>query len=134
VPAGAGAGVGASGQEVVLAGSDAVDTVTATIGPAAFTQLLFILLDSALTYTPIGGRVTLALCQEGTETPVTVSDTGSGIDPAGRPRIVERFYRGDAAREVGGSGLGSRSSNGSPGNMRDNVRRRAGWGGGAPSP
>ena len=104
----------ACGQEVVLgradaadaADADAADEVTAAIDPDAVKQLLLILLDNALKYTPAGGHVTLALAQGNAEACVTVSDTGMGIDPADLPRIFERFYRADAARAVGGSGLG----------------------------
>lgn len=93
----------ARGQEVAL---DAVPEVTATVDPDAFKQLLLILLDNALKYTPTGGRVSLALCREGGEVRVTVHDTGRGIAPADLPRIFERFYRADDARDIGGSGLG----------------------------
>jgi len=96
----------ACGQEVVLDGAAAAAEVTATIDPDAFKQLLLILLDNALKYTPAGGRVALTLCREGVDVHVTVSDTGIGIAPGDLPRIFERFYRADDARDVGGSGLG----------------------------
>jgi len=91
------------GQEVVL---DRADMVTAAIDPAAFKQLLLILLDNALKYTPAEGRVALTLCREEEEVRVAVSDTGIGIAPGDLARIFERFYRADDARDVGGSGLG----------------------------
>ena len=71
-------------------------------------QLLVILLDNALKYTPEGGEVRLALCAEAGAAAITVSDTGIGIDPEDLPHIFERFYRADKARgrDTGGSGLG----------------------------
>jgi len=93
----------ATGHEVALA---AVAEVTARADADALRQLLLILIDNALKYTPAGGVVTLALGREGNEARFSVADTGMGIAPEDLPRIFERFYRADAAREVGGSGLG----------------------------
>ncbi|MGI8482958.1 MAG: sensor histidine kinase [Thermomicrobiales bacterium] len=69
-------------------------------------QLLLILLDNALKYTPDGGRVIIVLCSVTGHAHLTVTDTGMGIVPADLPQIFERFYRADAARETSGSGLG----------------------------
>ena len=71
-------------------------------------QLLLILLDNALKYTPQGGRITLALGREAGQAVLRVSDTGIGIAPEDLPNIFERFYRADKARarDEGGSGLG----------------------------
>lgn len=67
------------------------------------------LLENALSYSPPGGCVTLAL----TGAPpgscvISVTDTGSGIPASLRPVIFERFSRGDASRsrKTGGAGLG----------------------------
>ena len=72
------------------------------------TQLLINLVDNGLKYTPIGGRVTVGLVQEGDAALVTVADTGIGIAPEHVPHLFERFYRVDAARAraAGGTGLG----------------------------
>ena len=69
-------------------------------------QLLLILLDNALKYTPEGGTVTVSTEQHGTSVRLIVRDTGPGIAPADLPRIFERFYRADKARSGKGSGLG----------------------------
>ncbi|MFZ0130256.1 MAG: HAMP domain-containing sensor histidine kinase [Candidatus Dormiibacterota bacterium] len=67
------------------------------------------LLENALSYTPKGGVVTLAL---GAAPPgvcvISITDTGPGISPSMRPVIFERFSRGDASRsrKTGGAGLG----------------------------
>jgi signal transduction histidine kinase len=71
-------------------------------------QLLTNLLVNAIQYNREGGRVTLAIAQEGSEAVLTVEDTGVGIAAADQPRVFERFFRADKARshEAGGSGLG----------------------------
>jgi signal transduction histidine kinase len=67
------------------------------------------LLENALSYTPRGGSVTVAL----TPTPpggcaISITDTGPGVPAALRPVIFERFSRGDVSRsrKTGGAGLG----------------------------
>lgn len=75
-------------------------------------QLLLILLDNALKYTPAGGRITLnlALSSDRTEPELVleIRDTGAGIPPEDLPFIWERFYKVDKAhsREDQGTGLG----------------------------
>ncbi|HEX2184490.1 MAG TPA: HAMP domain-containing sensor histidine kinase [Chloroflexota bacterium] len=73
-------------------------------------QVLVILLDNALKFTPPGGWVTLAaerLRRSDVDwISVRVADTGPGIPPADQARIFDRFYRGAAARSVEGTGLG----------------------------
>lgn len=76
--------------------------------PSQLRQLLLILLDNALKYTPAGGRVRLSMSQEDGRAAISVKDTGIGIEPDIQPHIFERFFRGDLARERDehGSGLG----------------------------
>ncbi|PYO36276.1 MAG: hypothetical protein DMD37_00445 [Gemmatimonadetes bacterium] len=75
--------------------------------PALVRQLLVIVLDNAVKFTPAGGRVTLDVAAEDGRATVVVADTGIGIPPEQLPRVFERFYRGDPARrEAGGAGLG----------------------------
>lgn len=71
-------------------------------------QLLLILLDNALKYTPKGGSVTLGLERDGGVAVIKVRDTGIGITPEDLPCIFDRFYRADRARarNEGGAGLG----------------------------
>ncbi|WP_251551524.1 sensor histidine kinase [Neobacillus muris] len=71
-------------------------------------QLLYILLDNGIKYTPNGGEVKLHLTQKGKELGIIVQDTGIGIRKEDYSRIFERFYRADASRtrQMGGHGLG----------------------------
>ena len=73
-------------------------------------QLLFILLDNAVKYTPSGGEIFLTLAQDYLHAPIqiTVADNGIGIAKDDQAKIFERFYRSDKARsrELGGTGLG----------------------------
>jgi signal transduction histidine kinase len=66
------------------------------------------LLSNALRYTPPGGRVEIRIERRGPEALIAVRDTGIGIPAEHIPRIFNRFYRVDAARDrhSGGGGLG----------------------------
>jgi len=80
----------------------------AIIGDASLLrQLLVILIDNAIQFTPAGGTITADVWAEGNNALVDIRDTGTGIDPASLPRIFDRFYRADPARgRSGGAGLG----------------------------
>lgn len=71
-------------------------------------QLVLILLDNGVKYTPSDGHVTIELSLVSPEgAKICVADTGVGIRPRDRERIFERFYRSESARRMGeGSGLG----------------------------
>ncbi|MDD6483589.1 MAG: HAMP domain-containing sensor histidine kinase [Clostridiales bacterium] len=68
-------------------------------------QLMMILLDNAIKYTPPAGKISVVLTSEGV---LRVRNTGEGISEEDQKRIFERFYRSDKsrARESGGYGLG----------------------------
>ena len=70
-------------------------------------QLVMIILDNAIKFTPPGGAVTVSVTT-GPHGPVlTVIDTGIGIPADQLVHVFERFYRGDTARSRGdGAGLG----------------------------
>jgi hypothetical protein len=92
-------------------------------------QLLLNLVDNALTYTPPGGHVDLALSVADGSARLAVRDTGPGIAPADLARIFERFYRPDRARSrrSGGRAWGWPSPAGSPRPTAGVSRCRAPW-------
>lgn len=66
--------------------------------PQRVMQLLCVLTDNAVSYTPSGGRVRLAVAQEGERVALTVADSGPGVPDEEKAKIFERFFRGDRAR------------------------------------
>lgn len=70
-------------------------------------QVLRIVVDNAIKYTPEGGEVRVSTRRHGDEAIVEVRDTGIGIRPEDLPYVFDRFYRADRARTRStGSGLG----------------------------
>jgi signal transduction histidine kinase len=70
-------------------------------------QLVLILLDNGVKFTPAGGRVSVRVTHSGDRSQLEVTDTGAGIAPEHLPHVFERFFRGDPSRARGdGAGLG----------------------------
>lgn len=64
------------------------------------------LTDNAIRYTPEGGRIEVAVKDDGDcHAVITVTDDGPGIAPEERSRVFERFYRA-LGTKVSGTGLG----------------------------
>jgi len=69
-------------------------------------ELVVVLLDNAVKFTPPGGSVRVSVRPEPQPT-LLIEDTGRGIPADQLPHVFERFYRGDASRpREGGAGLG----------------------------
>jgi len=65
------------------------------------------LIDNALKYSPEGGAVAVEIARRADRTlGVAVADHGPGITDAEKPKVAQRFYRGDASRGTPGVGLG----------------------------
>lgn len=85
-----------------------------TIGSAApvtgnrqlLAQAIGNLLDNAIKYTPTGGKLNLILTNDGSQTVITVADSGPGIPAELRDKAQQRFVRLDASRTTPGNGLG----------------------------
>jgi two-component system, OmpR family, sensor kinase len=95
----------ANGQRVAVAH---LEPVVVNGDPDRLKQLLLIVLDNALKYTPSGGEVSLGLRRAGKSAEIEIRDTGIGIPAGDLPHVFERFYRADPARsrDPGGTGLG----------------------------
>jgi two-component system OmpR family sensor kinase len=73
--------------------------------PDAIEMLLRNLLDNAIKYTPPGGTVTVQVRAEARSLLLSVDDSGPGIPPEDRARVLDRFYRVPGS-DATGSGLG----------------------------
>jgi signal transduction histidine kinase len=84
-------------------------TVIALGDAQTLVELISILLDNAIKYSPSGSTVTVELSKQNKQAVITVLDQGSGVADADLPHIFERFYRADSSRskdQVDGYGLG----------------------------
>jgi signal transduction histidine kinase len=83
-----------------------VPDVVAAADRDALKQVLLILLDNALKYTPARGAITLSTSADEAHVTIGIRDTGPGIAPDALPHIFERFYRSEPSRTGSGAGLG----------------------------
>ena len=72
------------------------------------TQVFTNLIDNAIKYNVINGKVNVGAQRDGAQVVIYVQDSGIGIPIEHQSRIFERFYRvdKDRSRAVGGTGLG----------------------------
>ncbi len=84
------------------------EEISVMADPHLMKQLLRILMDNSLKYTPIHGRVWLKIQKNEKWVTLTVEDEGMGISAEALPHIFQRFYRTDKSRDrqTGGTGLG----------------------------
>lgn len=98
-----------------FASSKAMDLVLTTALDASLranrvelSLLVVNLIENAIRYTPVGGRVAVSLATD--PAALIVEDSGPGIAPDERDRVFDRFYRCCASEATGidssGSGLG----------------------------
>ena len=92
-------------EKSVSINENIADGVYVTASDAQLKQLIMILLDNAIKYTPKNGNIEVVLSKEGV---LRVKNSGEGISQEDIKHIFDRFYRSDKsrARESGGYGLG----------------------------
>ncbi len=93
-------------KEVALT-VDAADGLAVHGDPSLLAQAIGNLVDNAIKYVPSGGKVSLlvAPCTPD-QVVISVADDGPGIAESDKPRVIERFYRGDRGAVAEGIGLG----------------------------
>lgn len=93
------------GKQLVLA---PVPAFKAVLDQDLIHQLMNILIDNALKYSPQGSTITVTAQPLGRKWQLIVADQGIGVTGRDRARIFDRFYRVDTSRsrQTGGNGLG----------------------------
>ena len=69
-------------------------------------EALFNLLDNAVKYTPLGGKISVSVVQWEMYVEVKVTDTGKGISESNQAAIFRRFYREEEVNDQQGVGIG----------------------------
>jgi len=82
------------------------DDLTAVADQLLLAQAIGNLIDNALKFAPDCGETKVVAIRHGDMISISVTDNGPGIPDAQKPKVTERFYRGDASRGTPGVGLG----------------------------
>ena len=85
-----------------------ITSVWIEIDTDKMTQVIDNILNSAINYSPDGGKIKVTMKTTDDQMILSISDQGLGIPKQDLPRIFDRFYRVDRARSraQGGTGLG----------------------------
>jgi two-component system, OmpR family, phosphate regulon sensor histidine kinase PhoR len=78
--------------------------LAAAADPEKLRQILAVLLDNAVRYSPTGGTVTVSARRKADKVELEVADEGIGIPAAEQERIFRKFYRAEASARDGGAG------------------------------
>ncbi len=74
--------------------------------PDRVEQVLIILIDNAIKFTPENGTIHLLLDWDNRKIQISVQDSGIGIAPEDAAKVFDRFYKADKAHQQPGTGLG----------------------------
>ena len=69
-------------------------------------RVLINLINNALKFTPLGGKINLACKINGPHAIISVADTGCGIPKEDMPKLFQEFYRSRLTQNIQGTGLG----------------------------
>lgn len=98
-------------RQVLIKTDLAPDATQLLADPDRIRQLLIILVDNAIRFSPAGGTVTVTTRSTAQTLRLSVQDQGPGIDSQDLPHIFDRFFRGgsesgQSQSSTGGLGLG----------------------------
>lgn len=85
---------------------DAPEDLTINADSGLIKQLLYILIDNAVKYTPENKSIHIRLQQQKNKNILSIRDEGIGISEADQQHIFERFYRAEKSRSRNAGGLG----------------------------
>ena len=97
----------AKAKKIAIKDSSSSQKITAD--KPSLVEVLVILLDNAVRYSPAGSQVVITSGKKDDFGFIKIKDQGQGIDPVDLPNIFNRFYRADASRsknQAEGYGLG----------------------------
>lgn len=69
-------------------------------------QVWLNIMDNAIKYNQVNGKIHIKLFETATEIVLEVTDSGVGMNEETRDRMFEKFYQGDTSRQISGNGLG----------------------------
>ncbi len=90
-------------QELII---DVDETIVALIDAGKIQRVINNIAHNAIKYTPQGGKITISAEEDDSTVTIAIKDTGVGISKDELPRIFERFFQVDRARNDGSAGLG----------------------------
>ena len=97
---------GARTKQIDLGVSDApADEVNVRANEDNLDSIVRNLVDNAIRYTPKGGQIDVSLRIEHAHAIISVQDSGPGIEPSERLRVLDPFYRVLGTEQLG-TGLG----------------------------
>lgn len=81
---------------------------TLKIDASLFRHAMTNIISNAINYSYFGSEVTICINQTQDKVTITIRDSGIGVAKEDLPKLLDRFYRADKARQQhkGGSGLG----------------------------
>jgi signal transduction histidine kinase len=91
------------GQQIEL---NAPESLTVSGDPDRLREAIDNLVSNAIKYSPIGGRIDIAVRYEGDDALIKVSDNGPGLSPEDMSRLFGRFQRLSAKPTAGESSTG----------------------------
>ena len=96
----------AAGKNITIDVEALEEAVFVEADPVRLEQVIWNLLNNAVKFTPVDGRIAVKLRAEPEEIVLTVADNGQGIDASFLPHIFEIFRQADSSTNRSQSGMG----------------------------